>query len=181
MSKDDKDKNKDFTVSEHLSNDKLKMIQDTYDIYSDEAIEVKRKAAETKPVTDNLKTPEPSPPRKEGKKSKFAYEPIAETKKAGSNKIITDIESIENLNPDLQKNIKRLVNSVTKQEVNKLIDEIEKEKDKFLTKNNSILGKMSNTEKMALERKMAETEVSKEVTEVNLTAILSGLNNLNID
>jgi hypothetical protein len=193
MSKDEEE-NKDLTVPDNLSKDKLKVIQETYNIYSDESVEIKRKAnlantglpakqgeakkTEPRPEADLLASDSESP-KKEMKKSKFT------TEKSENNaiikKIIFEIDSIENLNPDLQRNIKRLMNSVTKQEVSKLIEEIEREKDKFLTDNSSILGKMSNSEKNALERKLAENEVSREVTEINLSAIISGLNKLVID
>jgi hypothetical protein len=193
MSKDNEDK--DFTVADHVSKEKLKMIQETYNIYSEDAVEVKRKSnlnktpegkpAESKApdvkkqVTEDLVIPEAPP--KEPKKSKFNYDPEFAGKGSGPKKIITDIESVENLNPELQKNLKKLMNPGTKQEVNKLFEEMEKEKDKFLTKNTGVLGKMSNAEKTTLERKMAETEVPREVTEVNLSAIISGLKNIKID
>jgi hypothetical protein len=193
MSKDNEDK--DFTVADHVSKDKLKVIQETYDIYSDDAVEIKRKAnlknisstpkpPEAKPIetkTIEVELPETEPVKKE-KKSKFSVDGGLDNNNAAIiKKIIFEIDSIENLNPNLQKNIKRLMNSVTKQEVNKLIEEIEKEKDKFLTDSGSVLGKMSNTEKNTLERKLAENEVAKEVIEINLSAILAGLNKLVID
>jgi hypothetical protein len=195
MSKDNEDK--DFTVADHVSKDKLKVIQETFDIYSDEAIEIKRKAnlknisstpktPESKPVeakSADFEMPEQEPVQvKKEKASKFSVDPnLGNNNAAIIKKIIFEIDSIENLNPNLQKNIKRLMNSVTKQEVSKLIEEIEKEKDKFLTDSGSVLGKMSSTEKNTLERKLAENEVAKEVIEINLSAILAGLNKLVID
>jgi hypothetical protein len=195
MSKDNEDK--DFTVADHVSKDKLKVIQETFDIYSDEAIEIKRKAnlknisstpktPESKPVeakSADFEMPEQEPVQvKKEKASKFSVDPnLGNNNAAIIKKIIFEIDSIENLNPNLQKNIKRLMNSVTKQEVSKLIEEIEREKDKFLTDSGSVLGKMSSTEKNTLERKLAENEVAKEVIEINLSAILAGLNKLVID
>jgi hypothetical protein len=195
MSKDNEDK--DFTVADHVSKDKLKVIQETFDIYSDEAIEIKRKAnlknisltpktPESKPVeakSADFEMPEQEPVQvKKEKASKFSVDPnLGNNNAAIIKKIIFEIDSIENLNPNLQKNIKRLMNSVSKQEVSKLIEEIEKEKDKFLTDSGSVLGKMSSTEKNTLERKLAENEVAKEVIEINLSAILAGLNKLVID
>ena len=101
MSKDQEDK--EFTVADHVSKEKLRMIQDTYSIYSEDAIEVKHKTgtnnpapgpkpAETKPPevkgTGNLIIPEPEAPKKEIKKSKFSYDPGIETKSSCSCKLI---------------------------------------------------------------------------------------------
>jgi hypothetical protein len=130
--------------------DKKKIIEKTYDIYSDESVVFSEKKDVSK-------------------------------KTSSHKKINFDVTSIENLTPELQESIKRLlISNNTKSEVSKLIKEIEIEKNKFLKKQDGLFGRMNEKEMEILERKLAETEVNQEVTEVNLTAIVSCLNNMMI-
>lgn len=94
-------------------------------------------------------------------------------------KITFEEEKIDNLVPEIQDIIKKLLdNNITKNQVSKLIKELELEKDKFLKRKNGLFGNLSEKEIEILDKKLAETEVSQEVTEANLAAIVSCLNNI---
>lgn len=138
---------RNLELSSEILNDqtKKKIIEKTYEIYSDEQLNlVERKSLDSK--------------RK---------------------KINFDVNSIDNLPPELQDTIKKLLKSSnTRSEVSTLIKEIEVQKDSFLKKQNGMFGLMNEKELEILGKKLAETEVSKEVTEINLTAIVSCLNNI---
>lgn len=125
--------------------DKKKIIEHTYEVYSDESV---------------------------------TFSEAKDNKKTSHKKINFDVTSIENLSPELQDSIKKLLTTNTKSEVSKLIKEIEVEKNRFLKKQDGLFGRMNERELEILEKKLAETEVNQEVTELNLTAIVSCLNNM---
>lgn len=100
-------------------------------------------------------------------------------KESSVKKITFEEEKIDNLVPEIQDIIKKLLdNNITKNQVSKLIKELELEKDKFLKRKNGLFGNLSEKEIEILDKKLAETEVSQEVTEANLAAIVSCLNNI---
>lgn len=155
----------DLEVSQDVLNDetKRKIIEKTYEIYSDESVNLSLKKGV---ASSNIAELEDN--QIEHKK------PIVTSKK-----INFDVNSLENLNPELQESIKKLLTiNITRSEVSKLLKEIELEKNKFLKNQDGLFGKMSEKELELLDQKLAETEVSQEVTEVNLAAIVSCLNNL---
>lgn len=128
--------------------DKKKIIEKTYEIYSEESVNLVEKKG-------------------------------SERKKSQVKKINFDVNSIENLTPELQDTIKKLLKSDnTRSEVASLIKEIELQKDKFLKKQDGLFGMINEKELEILEKKLAETEVNQEVTELNLTAIVSCLNTM---
>lgn len=128
--------------------DKKKIIEKTYEIYSEESVNLVEKKG-------------------------------SERKKSQVKKISFDVNSIENLTPELQDTIKKLLKSDnTRSEVASLIKEIELQKDKFLKKQDGLFGMINEKELEILEKKLAETEVNQEVTELNLTAIVSCLNTM---
>ena len=154
----------DLEVSQDVLNDetKRKIIEKTYEIYSDESVNLSLKKGVASSNVAELED------KIEHKK------PIVTSKK-----INFDVQSLENLNPELQESIKKLLTiNITRSEVSKLLKEIEIEKNKFLKNQDGLFGKMSEKELELLDQKLAETEVSQEVTEVNLAAIVSCLNNL---
>ncbi|MFN4149483.1 MAG: hypothetical protein ACK4IX_00935 [Candidatus Sericytochromatia bacterium] len=148
-------KENSLELSEKVLDDetKKKIIEETYAIYSEESVNISIK--ETKNKNENK--PE------ENKIKKITFEE----------------EKLDNLVPEIQDIIKKLLDtSTTKNQVAMLIKELEQGKDKFLKKQDGLFGKLSDKELETLEKKLAETEVSQEVTEANLAAIVSCLNNI---
>jgi hypothetical protein len=132
---------------------KKKIIEETYAIYSEENVNISIKESKNKNLDNH-----------EEHKIK---------------KIVFEEEKLDNLVPEIQDIIKKLLDtSTTKNQVAKLIKELEQEKDKFLKKQDGLFGKLSDKELETLEKKLAETEVNQEVTEANLAAIVSCLNNI---
>jgi hypothetical protein len=154
-----------------INKDKLKAVENTFDTYSDSKFEQKNKVSDQRKKANSELNDEIDKLISSGGTSQ---------KKSLVKKIAFEIESIDDLSPELQKNIKKLMNGVSKDEVNKLINEIENEKEKLFS-DKGVFGKMSSGEKATLEKKLEEYEVPKEILEVNVSAILSCLNNLVID
>lgn len=167
------DKNKiDLDLSEKILKDqgKKEVIKQTYEAYSNSDVNFLGKVSNKKDSQDEDYELEQALNNRSSE---------IEKRNATPKKINFDVQSIENLTPELQDSIKKLLNSRnTKNEVTKLIREIEVEKNKFLKKQDGVFGKMNEREMELLEKKLAETEISQEVTEVNLTAIVSCLNNI---
>lgn len=192
------EKNKQkLSLPDHIKKDQLKAIENTYEIYSNESLEIERKSRETVPPEstpshrENIVVPPPEeivPPVPEKNFENIlervvdkAFEKKSDSKKTAVKKIVFEIDSIEELTPELQNNIKKLLNNISKDEVNNLIREIEVEQEKILKGNDGIFGKLNSKEKNQLEKKLEEMEVSRDITEVNLSAILACLNKLVVE
>lgn len=166
----DADKNElNLELSEKILNDpdRIKTIENTYKSYVDPNVNLSTKSDKTKNVDNIVETV-------------FANK-SSELEKQNTlpKKINFDVHSIENLTPELQESIKSLLNSRNnKNEISRLLKEIEIEKNNFLKKQDGLFGIINEKDMEILEKKLAETEVSRKVTEINLTAIVSCLNNI---
>ena len=139
-----------------------KIIEDTYSFYSSQKVEIEE---EISPVTTKRGT---SPLVKKG---------TSELKQSDV-EIYTEINSIDSLNSDLQEQIKSSMNSDKKALIQQIVNEIAKDEQDFFTKEDSILGSLKKVEKDALAQKVSEMQVPKEITEVNVSAIISCIGNI---
>ncbi len=139
-----------------------KIIEDTYSLYSSQRVEIEE---EISPITTRRGT---SPLIRKG---------TSELKPLDT-KIYTEINSIHNLNTDLQDQIRSSMNSEKKALIQQIVNEIAKDEQDFFTKEDSILGSLKKVEKDALAKKVAEMQVPKEITEVNVSAIISCIGNI---
>jgi len=90
------------------------------------------------------------------------------------------VDSIKSLKPELQKPIKKLLASVPKEQIKKLINpSLEQKSRLFNDKGGSnTFGNLSDKEKSALMEKMDSWKVNEEVAEINAAISVSWLNNV---
>ncbi len=165
--------------------EKKKAIEETYKLYSSQTLELtedinaKRgmhQSRTDKAISQEIKNflPEEIVPFKS---NVISVKPIKEIKPAASP--VKEI-TIDTLKPELQKSLKKSLDTETKDKVNKILKDMEKKGDKFFTKGeNNVFGNITNSDKTLIAKKLAEMEVTKEVTEINVSAIVSCLNNIN--
>ncbi len=103
-----------------------------------------------------------------------------EAKSFHSNIRNKDVESIKSLKPELQKPIKKLLSTVSKEQVKKLINPTEEQKGRLFNKKGSnTFSDLSEQEKAILMRKMDDWKVNEEIAEINATVAVSWINNVN--
>ena len=136
-----------------------KLIEDTYNLYTNQKVEigdVKRPVRKgTSPLvtrgTGELKLPKPE---------------------------YKEIESITSLNNTLQQRIKNSMNGENKAKIQAVMKEMEVQQDNFFMEDGNVFTDLKKSEKAAVEKKIAEMQVPKEITEINVSAIISCIGNI---
>ena len=139
-----------------------KVIEETYNLYSTQKVEIQDEEYK-KPIrkgTGPLVT-------------KKATSELVEPKP-----VYKDIESVNSFNPEIQKYIKQNMNSETKAKVDKLVQEMTKQEEDFFTRDEGMLGNLKKSDKEVVAKKMEEMKVAREITEVNVSAIMSCIDNI---
>ena len=139
-----------------------KVIEETYNLYSTQKVEIQDEEYK-KPVRKG------TGPLVTRKVTSELVEPKATYK---------EIESVNSFNPEIQKYIKQNMNSETKAKVDKLVQEMTKQEEDFFTSDNGMLGNLKKSDKETVARKMEEMKVAREITEVNVSAIMSCIDNI---
>ncbi|MBC7476237.1 MAG: hypothetical protein H7263_18280 [Candidatus Sericytochromatia bacterium] len=134
----------------NLDAEKIKSVSNTYSLYTSMEVEA------TEKTTHNV-----------------------ESKSFHSNIRNKDVESIKSLKPELQKPIKKLLSTVSKEQVQKLINPTEEQKGRLFNKKGSnTFSDLSEQEKAILMRKMDDWKVNEEIAEINATVAVSWINNV---
>jgi hypothetical protein len=90
-----------------------------------------------------------------------------------------EVESVKSLKPELQKPIKKLLSTVSKEQVKKLINPTEEQKGRLFNKKGAnTFGDLSEQEKSILMKKMDDWKVNEEVAEINASVAVSWVNNV---
>lgn len=145
-------------ISPKTDAESRKVIEETYNLYSSQKVEIEDEEVKIK-----------------GKKGTA---PLTERKPLGVAKpLYKEITSAENLKPELQQ-LKQSMNSETKAKVEQLVQEITKKEEEFFTKEESMLGHLKKADKEVVTKKLEEMKVPKEITEVNVSAIISCIDNI---
>ncbi len=160
------------TIAANTSEEGKKLIEDTYNLYTSQSVTIEeQKAPARKPgtaplvrkVTGELKDP-----------SKVKSENIVTTSKI----VYKEINSVSNLNTDLQEQVKKAMNGENKEKIKEALKEIEIHQDNFFTQEGNVFDDLSKDEVKVVEKKIAEMKVNKEITEINVSAIISCIDNL---
>ena len=163
----DKEKNKKERVIINLNEEKLKQINSTYSLYADESYKVEKLDA---PKEERI---EPTPTLEV--KKKIIPPPMEEKKPK-------EVDSLKALKPELQKPIRSLLSSVSKEQIKKLTNPTEEQKQRLFNKKGSnTFGELSEHEKAILIKKMDEWKVNEEVAEINASVAISWINNVGTD
>lgn len=90
-----------------------------------------------------------------------------------------DVDSVKSLKPELQKPIRKLLSTVSKEQVKKLINPTEEQKSRLFNKKGAnSFGDLSEQEKAILMKKMDDWKVNEEVAEINASVSVSWVNNV---
>ncbi|MFN8673563.1 MAG: hypothetical protein U0457_15940 [Candidatus Sericytochromatia bacterium] len=149
---------KNTSDSSEMSNEQLKAIENTYSAYTD--IEV---------ITQDIEYSEV----KEKSKPKIQV-------KNDHKKIVFNISTIADLKPEVQDKIKRLSSIISEDKIRKLVKEIEHEKDLF-TNEKGVFGKLTENERITLEKKLEQLQVPDEINKANIAAIVSCIDNILVE
>lgn len=179
-------------LSSHSTKKNKQLIEDTFNLYATQKVELEESdgevthgrksqysisASEKKAVPETIieepvLTPEPEPVVVKTSPPPVQKKPIVE-------KILhKEIKSVENFNPELQEYVKKAMTSEKKAEVDKIMKEMVKQEEEFFTNEQSVLGSLKKADKETLTKKMEEMKVAKEITEVNVSAIISCIDNI---
>ncbi|MFN8674623.1 MAG: hypothetical protein U0457_21390 [Candidatus Sericytochromatia bacterium] len=94
-------------------------------------------------------------------------------------KVNRDVDSLKSLKPELQKPIRKILSSVPKDQVKKLINPNEEQKSRLFNKKGSnTFAALSEQEKAILMKKMDNWKVNEEVAEINASVAVSWVNNV---
>lgn len=160
-----------ITIAANTSEEAKKLIEETYNLYTSQTVKIEEQKAVKKSVTAPLTNPEK---RGTGKlsSSEIKSEPIQ------SKIIYKEITSVNNLNTELQEQMKKAMSGDNKQKIQQALKEIETHQDKFFTEEGKVFEDLSKEEIKAVEKKITEMKVNKEITEINVSAIISCIDNL---
>ena len=90
-----------------------------------------------------------------------------------------EVDSVKSLKPELQKPIRKLLSTVSKEQVRKLINPNEEQKGRLFNKKGSnTFGDLSEQEKSILMKKMDDWKVNEEIAEVNASVAISWINSV---
>ncbi len=90
-----------------------------------------------------------------------------------------EVDSVKSLKPELQKPIRKLLSTVSKEQVKKLINPTEEQKGRLFNKKGAnTFGELSEQEKAILMKKMDDWKVNDEIAEVNASVAISWVNNV---
>ncbi len=135
-----------------------KTIEDTYNIYTSQKVQI-----------DDVKRP-----------IKKGTSPLV-TKVTGNLKPLRndskEINSVSSLNSELQGQVKEAMHH-NKDQIQAAMKEIELHQDKFFIEEGTVFNDLKKADKIAVERKISEMQVPKEITEINVSAIISCIGNI---
>jgi len=90
-----------------------------------------------------------------------------------------EVDSVKSLKPELQKPIRKLLSTVSKEQVRKLINPNEEQKSRLFNKKGSnTFGDLSEQEKAILMKKMDDWKVNEEIAEVNASVAITWVNSV---
>lgn len=90
-----------------------------------------------------------------------------------------EVDSVKSLKPELQKPIRKLLSTVSKEQVKKLINPTEEQKGRLFNKKGAnTFGDLSEQEKAILMKKMDDWKVNEEIAEINASVAVSWINNV---
>lgn len=88
-------------------------------------------------------------------------------------------DSVKSLKPELQKPIRKLLNSVSKDQVKKLMNPTEDQKERLFNKKGAnTFGDLSDKEKTILMKKMEDWKVNEDTAEINASVSIAWVNNV---
>ena len=94
-------------------------------------------------------------------------------------KVSREVDSLKSLKPELQKPIRKILDSVSKEQVQKLINPNEEQKTRLFNKKGSnTFADLSEQEKSLLMKKMDSWKVNEEVAEINASVAVSWVNSV---
>ncbi|MEK7435059.1 MAG: hypothetical protein AABZ74_18155 [Cyanobacteriota bacterium] len=94
-------------------------------------------------------------------------------------KVTRDVDSLKSMKPELQKPIRKILGSVSKDQVRKLMNPNEEQKSRLFNKKGSnTFASLSEQEKAILMKKMDSWKVNEEVAEINASVAISWVNNV---
>lgn len=178
-----------IVVSSKTSEEDKKVIENTYNLYTSQTVKIEEadpviKKKVTGPIinktTGKLKldeVPEPEPEVIQVFKSAAPQAPppvVSQAPKSPQK----EITSLNSLNTSLQDKVKIAMSGANADKIKDALKEIETSQDKFFTQEGKIFDNLSKSEVQTVERKISEMKVSNEITEINVSAIISCIDNL---
>lgn len=156
---ENKENQEQVNIQINTNEEGKKIIEETYNLYTSQKVQV-----------DDIKRP-----------LKNGTSPLV-SKGTGELKLAKpeykDISSVDNLNSDLQKQVKDAMSGDNKEKIQAAMKEIELYQDKFFIEDANIFTDLKKSEKLAVEKKISEMHVAKEITEINVSAIISCIGNI---
>lgn len=165
-----------ITLSSKTSEEDKKIIEDTYSFYTSQTVKIE----EEKPVIKK-KVTAPLVKKVTGKLPELDISeiPLPKEYTQPQQKIVyKEINSLKSLNSNLQDKVKSAMNGANAEKIKDALKEIEKSQDNFFTQEGKVFDDLSKTEMQTVEKKIAEMKVAKEITEINVSAIISCIDNL---
>lgn len=90
-----------------------------------------------------------------------------------------EIDSVKSLKPELQKPIRKLLSTVSKEQVQKLMNPTEDQKQRLFNKKGSnTFGDLTDKEKTILMKKMDDWKVNEDTAEINASVSIAWVNNV---
>ena len=179
---------KDVDLKRTMADQKLEAIKDTFNSYTDMNVKISEdKVKQNNTKNDNSTDDEISDSQIKAiantydaytdihLKTRESTDPIPKPKK-----IVFNIESMADLKPEVQEKIRRLTSIISEDKVRRLLKEIETEKELF-SGPKGIFGKLTQTERQTLEKRLEEFKVPDEINRANIAAIVSCLDNIIVE
>lgn len=95
--------------------------------------------------------------------------------------VFEDIKSLSDLKPEVQDKIRKLASIISEDKIRKLVNDIENERELFVSNERSIFGKTTDAEKLTIEKKLEQLKVPDEINKTNIAAIVSCLDNILVE
>lgn len=142
-----------------------------------------------KKAKQSIPEPEKPPPQqlkqepvKEPPLKKTGTSPLSSQSVQKKSESQNTIKSIDELKPELKDNLKKALNKIPEEKINKLIKDMETQKDIIFSKDSSgAFGNLNTKEVNILMEKMNEWDLPDELSSINASVILSWLNKTSKD
>lgn len=95
--------------------------------------------------------------------------------------VFEDIKSISDLKPEVQDKIRKLASIISEDKIRKLVSDIENERELFVGAEKGIFGKVNESERLTIEKKLEQLKVPEEINKANIAAIVSCLDNILVE
>lgn len=173
----DSEKEKKEKIVINLDQKKIQAVSDTYSLYASTDVEIGSDSKVKKVHLDEKhQDRKVASVETEKEEIKLMYPVDDVPKKQPVNK---DLTSVKSLKPELQKPLRNIMNSIPKDQIKKLVNPNEEQKNRLFTKQgaNSFTS-LSEQDKALLIKKMDSWKVEEEIAEVNASASIAWVNNV---